>query len=46
MYPIPPSQVDFHSSLKYLMRLPELQAMIEEHGSVKIFSAILALCLN
>lgn len=32
MTPIPPAQVDFHSTLKYLSRLPELFAMIEEGG--------------
>lgn len=31
--PIPPAQVDFHSSLKYLTRLPELIAMIEHSGA-------------
>jgi cellulose biosynthesis protein BcsQ len=30
--PIPPAQVDFHSTLKYLTRVPELVAMIEESG--------------
>lgn len=30
--PVPPAQVDFHSTLKYLARLPELAAMIEESG--------------
>nr|AKN40963.1 Chromosome (plasmid) partitioning protein ParA [Enterovibrio norvegicus] len=32
MTPIPPAQVDFHSTLKYLSRLPELYAIIEETG--------------
>ncbi|KHT64881.1 chromosome partitioning protein ParA [Photobacterium gaetbulicola] len=32
MTPIPPAQVDFHSTLKYLNRLPELLAMIEQSG--------------
>lgn len=30
--PVPPSQVDFHSTLKYLARLPELTGIIEESG--------------
>ncbi|WP_420810737.1 AAA family ATPase [Franconibacter helveticus] len=30
--PIPPAQVDFHSTLKYLTRLPELISLIEESG--------------
>jgi len=30
--PIPPAQVDFHSTLKYLTRVPELITMIEESG--------------
>lgn len=30
--PIPPAQVDFHSTLKYLTRLPELISIIEESG--------------
>lgn len=30
--PVPPAQVDFHSTLKYLARLPELAAMIEDSG--------------
>ncbi|EJQ2007740.1 AAA family ATPase [Cronobacter sakazakii] len=30
--PVPPAQVDFHSTLKYLTRLPELIALIEESG--------------
>ena len=33
MTPIPPAQVDFHSTLKYLNRLPELLGMIEESGT-------------
>ena len=33
MTPIPPAQVDFHSTLKYLTRLPELLALIEESGA-------------
>ncbi|MGL5948552.1 MAG: AAA family ATPase [Aeromonas sp.] len=32
MTPIPPAQVDFHSTLKYLSRLPELLTMIEASG--------------
>ncbi|GAD32601.1 AAA family ATPase [Photobacterium leiognathi] len=32
MTPIPPAQVDFHSTLKYLNRLPELLELIEESG--------------
>ncbi|TNV12490.1 ParA family protein [Buttiauxella sp. B2] len=32
MTPVPPAQVDFHSTLKYLTRLPELVALIEESG--------------
>ena len=32
MTPIPPAQVDFHSTLKYLSRLPELFSIIEENG--------------
>lgn len=32
MTPVPPAQVDFHSTLKYLTRLPELIALIEESG--------------
>ncbi|WP_434363060.1 AAA family ATPase (plasmid) [Parasalinivibrio latis] len=32
MTPIPPAQVDFHSTLKYLSRLPELFSIIEESG--------------
>lgn len=34
MTPVPPAQVDFHSTLKYLTRLPELIAIIEESGAV------------
>lgn len=30
--PIPPAQVDFHSTLKYLSRLPELMGLITESG--------------
>ena len=30
--PIPPAQVDFHSTLKYLTRLPELISLIEASG--------------
>lgn len=33
MTPIPPAQVDFHSTLKYLTRLPELIGMIESTGA-------------
>lgn len=32
MTPVPPAQVDFHSTLKYLTRLPELIGIIEESG--------------
>lgn len=32
MTPVPPAQVDFHSTLKYLTRLPELIEMIESTG--------------
>lgn len=32
MTPVPPAQVDFHSSLKYLTRLPELVQLIEDSG--------------
>lgn len=32
MTPVPPPQVDFHSTLKYLTRLPELVQMIEDSG--------------
>ncbi|QOI57943.1 AAA family ATPase [Rouxiella badensis] len=32
MTPVPPAQVDFHSTLKYLTRLPELIGMIEDSG--------------
>lgn len=32
MTPIPPAQVDFHSTLKYLTRLPELIELIEQSG--------------
>lgn len=31
--PIPPAQVDFHSTLKYLTRLPELLSLLEENNS-------------
>lgn len=30
--PVPPAQVDFHSTLKYLTRLPELVELINESG--------------
>lgn len=33
MTPIPPAQVDFHSTLKYLNRLPELMSMISHSGA-------------
>ncbi|MDJ0090129.1 AAA family ATPase [Pantoea allii] len=33
MTPVPPAQVDFHSTLKYLTRLPELIGIIEESGA-------------
>ena len=33
MTPVPPAQVDFHSTLKYLSRLPELFSIIEESGN-------------
>lgn len=32
MTPVPPAQVDFHSTLKYLTRLPELVSIIEASG--------------
>lgn len=32
MTPIPPAQVDFHSTLKYLTRLPEIVSIIESSG--------------
>ena len=32
MTPVPPAQVDFHSTLKYLTRLPELIDIIEKSG--------------
>ena len=32
MTPVPPAQVDFHSTLKYLNRLPELVQLIEDSG--------------
>ncbi|ADW76648.1 plasmid partition protein A (plasmid) [Rahnella aceris] len=32
MTPVPPAQVDFHSTLKYLTRLPELISLIENSG--------------
>lgn len=32
MTPVPPAQVDFHSTLKYLTRLPELIELIESTG--------------
>jgi cellulose biosynthesis protein BcsQ len=31
--PVPPAQVDFHSTLKYLTRLPELISIIEDSGA-------------
>lgn len=31
--PVPPAQVDFHSTLKYLTRLPELISIIENSGA-------------
>ncbi|MBV7299805.1 AAA family ATPase [Enterovibrio paralichthyis] len=31
--PIPPSQVDFHSTCKYLIRLPDLYAKLQESGT-------------
>lgn len=31
--PIPPAQVDFHSTLKYISRLPELLKVIDQNGS-------------
>lgn len=34
MTPVPPAQVDFHSTLKYLTRLPELIGIIEDSGAV------------
>ena len=37
--PIPPAQVDFHSTLKYLSRLPELFSLIEAEGSAPNVSA-------
>ncbi len=30
--PTPPAQVDFHSTLKYLTRLPEMLERLEEEG--------------
>lgn len=33
MTPVPPAQVDFHSTLKYLTRLPELVQLIESTGA-------------
>ena len=33
MTPVPPAQVDFHSTLKYLTRLPELIDLIESTGA-------------
>lgn len=33
MTPVPPAQVDFHSTLKYLTRLPELVELIESTGA-------------
>ena len=32
MTPIPPAQVDFHSTLKYLSRIPEILQIISESG--------------
>lgn len=32
MTPVPPAQVDFHSTLKYLTRLPELIKLIDDSG--------------
>lgn len=32
MTPVPPAQVDFHSTLKYLARLPEIMNIISESG--------------
>lgn len=41
MTPVPPAQVDFHSTLKYLTRLPELICMIESTGvEVRLISNI------
>ncbi|HHN8460802.1 TPA: AAA family ATPase [Morganella morganii] len=41
MTPVPPAQVDFHSTLKYLTRLPELIGMIESTGAeVRLISNI------
>lgn len=41
MTPVPPAQVDFHSTLKYLTRLPELIDLIESTGvSVNLVSNI------
>lgn len=31
--PIPPAQVDFHSTLKYISRIPELLSLIEKSGT-------------
>ncbi|MDD9341212.1 MAG: AAA family ATPase [Providencia heimbachae] len=33
MTPVPPAQVDFHSTLKYLTRVPELIELIESTGA-------------
>ncbi len=33
MTPIPPAQVDFHSTLKYLTRLPELEFLLVQEGA-------------
>lgn len=33
MTPIPPAQVDFHSTLKYLTRLPELEFLLSQEGA-------------
>ena len=39
--PIPPAQVDFHSTLKYLTRLPELLQLLEEDGcDIRVQSCI------
>ncbi|QKJ89353.1 Chromosome partitioning protein ParA (plasmid) [Paramixta manurensis] len=36
MTPVPPAQVEFHSTLKYLTRLPELIELIESSGNQKL----------
>ena len=33
--PTPPAQVDFHSTLKYLTRLPEMLERLEEEGGTR-----------